>query len=149
MLYSLLLLPRLMVTGYQSYIHRAFWPGATSWEHICHIKRQIMFSSYRVLFYTPGWRAAMWIMCLAEGQKVAGIGGNHTRNPLIQSQWFNPIYHGTIQAMKTCFGTFAKFHLGLLLNRNIARMKARCIGVDLQAFWNHRSQWLISSLQKP
>ena len=37
----------------------------------------------------------MWIKCLAEGQKVPGIDGNRTRNPLIQSQGFNPIYHGT------------------------------------------------------
>ena len=27
--------------------------------------------------------------------KVPGIDGNRTRNPLIQSQGFNPIYHGT------------------------------------------------------
>ena len=37
----------------------------------------------------------MWIKCLAEGQKVPGIDGNRTWNPLIQSQGFNPIYHGT------------------------------------------------------
>ena len=42
--------------------------------------------------YTPGWRAAMWIKCLAERTKVPGIDGNRTRNPLIQSQGFNPIY---------------------------------------------------------
>ena len=57
--------------------------------------QQITFASYRVPIYTPGWRAAMWIKCLAEGQKVPGIDGNRTRNPLIQSQGFNPIYHGT------------------------------------------------------
>ena len=55
----------------------------------------ITFASYRVPIYTPGWRAAMWIKGLAEGQKVPGIDGNRTRNPLIQSQGFNPIYHGT------------------------------------------------------
>ena len=32
------------------------------------------FASYRVPIYTPGWRAAMWIKCLAEGQKVPGYG---------------------------------------------------------------------------
>ena len=37
----------------------------------------------------------MWIKCLAEGQNVPGIDGNRNRNPLIQSQGFNPIYHGT------------------------------------------------------
>ena len=26
-----------------------------------------------VPIYTPGWRAAMWIKCLAVGQKVPGI----------------------------------------------------------------------------
>ena len=50
---------------------------------------------YRVPIYTPGWRAAMRIKCLDEGYKVPGIDGNRTRNPLIQSQGFNPIYHGT------------------------------------------------------
>ena len=48
-----------------------------------------------VPIYTPGWRAAMWIKCIAEGQKVPGIDGNRTRNPLIQSQGSNPICHGT------------------------------------------------------
>ena len=43
--------------------------------------------------HTPGWRAAMWIKCLAEGEKVPGIDGNRTRNPLIQSQGFTLIYH--------------------------------------------------------
>ena len=37
--------------------------------------QQITFASYRVPIYTPGWRAAMWIKCLAEGQKVPGIDG--------------------------------------------------------------------------
>ena len=68
---------------------------ATSGVHTCHIMQQIMFASYRVPIYTPGWRAAMWIKCLAEGQKVQGIDGNRTRNTLIQSQGLNPIYHGT------------------------------------------------------
>ena len=39
----------------------------------------------------------MWIKCLAEGQKCRGTDGNRTRNPLIQSQGFNPIYHGTVR----------------------------------------------------
>ena len=73
----------------------AFWLGATSGVHTCHIMQQITFASYRVPIYTPGWRAAMWIKCLAEGQKVPGIDRNRTRNPLIQSQGLNPIYHGT------------------------------------------------------
>ena len=60
-----------------------------------HIKKQITFEFYQVPIYTPGWRAAMWIKCLAERRKVPGIDGNQTRNPLIQSQGFNPIYHGT------------------------------------------------------
>ena len=55
-------------------------------------------NNVRVPIYTPGscgWRAAMWIKCHAEGQKVPGIDGNRTQNPLIQSQGFTPIYHGT------------------------------------------------------
>ena len=35
----------------------------------------ITFASYQVPIYTPGWRAAMWIKCLAEGQTVPGIDG--------------------------------------------------------------------------
>ena len=50
-----------------------------------------------VTIYTPGWRAAMWIKCLAEGQKCGAlIDWNQTYNPLIiQSHRFNPIYHCT------------------------------------------------------
>ena len=44
----------------------AFWPGATSGAHTCHIKRQITFALYWVPIYTPGWRVAMWIKGLAE-----------------------------------------------------------------------------------
>ena len=49
----------------------------------------------------PGTHLYTWVessnvdKALAEGQKVPGIDGNRTRNPLIQSQGFNPIYHGT------------------------------------------------------
>ena len=65
----------------------------------CQFIPQITFASYRVPIYTPGWRAAMWIKCLAEGQKVPGIDGNRTWNPLIQSQGFTPMYHGTSTRM--------------------------------------------------
>ena len=65
---------------------RSILPGATSGVHTCQIKRQITFASYRVAIYTPGWRAAMWIRCLAEGQKCQALTGIGTRNPLIQSQ---------------------------------------------------------------
>ena len=51
--------------------------------------------SYRVPIYTPGWRAAIWIKCLAEGQKVPGIDVNRTHDPLVQSRESNPLYHGT------------------------------------------------------
>ena len=59
------------------------------------------FTSYRVPIYTPGWRAAMWIKCLAEGQKVPGMDGNRTRNPLIQSQGFTLTIYTNIQC--ACF----------------------------------------------
>ena len=62
------------------------------------------FASYRVPIYTPGWRAAMCIKCLAEGQNCRGTEGNRTRNPLIKSQGFNPIYADVIQDLKIkCF----------------------------------------------
>ena len=35
----------------------------------------ITFASYQVPIYTPGWRAAMWIKCLAEGQKCRALTG--------------------------------------------------------------------------
>ena len=35
----------------------------------------ISFTSYRVPIYTPGWRAAMWIKCLAEEQKCQALTG--------------------------------------------------------------------------
>ena len=35
----------------------------------------IPFASYRVPIYTPGSRAAMWIKCLAEGQKYQATVG--------------------------------------------------------------------------
>ena len=38
---------------------------------------------------------SVWIKCIAEGQKVPGIDGKRTHNPLIQSHGLNPIYHGT------------------------------------------------------
>ena len=43
---------------------QAAYYGVTA-KHIL----KISFASYRVLIYTPGARAAMWINCLAEGQK--------------------------------------------------------------------------------
>ena len=36
----------------------------------------ITFASYRVPIYTPGWRAAMQIKCLAEGHKCRAAGSN-------------------------------------------------------------------------
>ena len=32
-----------------------------------------MFASYRAPIYTTEWRAAMWIKCLAEGQKCQAL----------------------------------------------------------------------------
>ena len=43
-------------------------PSCLSWRSGKYI-HNISFTSYRVPIYTPGWRAAMWIKCLAEGQK--------------------------------------------------------------------------------
>ena len=57
-------------------------------QHILHIL-------YRVPIYTPGWRAAMWIKCLAERQKCQALTGIEPATSLIQSQGFNPIYHDT------------------------------------------------------
>ena len=53
------------------------------------------------------------LKCLAEGQKVLGIDGNRTRNPLIQSQGFTPIYHGTSKGSKW--------------QSDISRKRAKCV----------------------
>ena len=49
-------------------------PSCLSWHSGKYI-HNISFTSYRVPIYTPGWRAAMWIKCLAEGQKCQALTG--------------------------------------------------------------------------
>ena len=49
-------------------------PSCLSWRSGKYI-HNISFTSYRVPIYTPGWRAAMWIKCLAEGQKCQAWTG--------------------------------------------------------------------------
>ena len=44
-------------------------PSCLYWRSGKYI-HNISFTSYRVPIYTPGWRAAMWIKCLAEGQSA-------------------------------------------------------------------------------
>ena len=41
----------------------------------------------RVLIYTPESRAAMWINCLAEGQKCSGDGEIRTRALSVRVEW--------------------------------------------------------------
>ena len=49
-------------------------PSCLSWRSGKYI-HNISITSYRVPIYTPGWRAAMWIKCLAEGQKCQALTG--------------------------------------------------------------------------
>ena len=49
-------------------------PSCLSWRSGKYI-HNISFTSYRVPIYTPGWRAAMWIKCLADGQKCQALTG--------------------------------------------------------------------------
>ena len=49
-------------------------PSCLSWHSGKYI-HNISFTSYRVPIYTPGWRAAMWIKCLAEGQMCHALMG--------------------------------------------------------------------------
>ena len=49
-------------------------PSCLSWRSGKYI-HNISFTSYRVPIYTPGWRAAMWIKCLPEGQKCQALTG--------------------------------------------------------------------------
>ena len=53
-------------------------------------------TSYRVPIYTPGSRAAMWINCLAEGQKCRGDGGIRT------SAWESSEYTNIPQHLWYC-----------------------------------------------
>ena len=54
-------------------VRRHFRGGAHTYMY--HIKRQILLPSYRVPIYTPGWRAAMWIKCLGDGQECQAFTG--------------------------------------------------------------------------
>ena len=49
-------------------------PSCLLWHSGKYI-HNISFTSYRVPIYTPGSRAAMWIKCLAEGQKCQALTG--------------------------------------------------------------------------
>ena len=49
-------------------------PSCLSWRSGKYV-HNTSFTSYRVPIYTPGWRAAMWIKCLAEGQKCQAWTG--------------------------------------------------------------------------
>ena len=53
---------------------------------------KMMFASYQVPIYTPGWRAAMWIKC-QKRTKVPGIDGNLTRNPLTFQTLFKNVFN--------------------------------------------------------
>ena len=88
------------VNGYNfQWTNLAPWGASTKSAYnivataILHI---ISFTSYRVPIYTPGSRAAMWIKCLAEGQKCDGLAGFWTGDPVIQSPRFNPLCHHII-----------------------------------------------------
>ena len=48
------------------------------YKHIHANSTTIPFASYRDPIYTPGSRSAMWIKCLAEGQKYRMTVGNRT-----------------------------------------------------------------------
>ena len=63
------------LTFFEMHCSMRFRPGITSGAYTCRIKRQIMFASYRVHIYTPGWRATMRIKSLAEGQKCQAWTG--------------------------------------------------------------------------
>ena len=60
-------------------VHKFHSPGSVpllsclSWRYR-QILLNISFASYRIPIYTLGSRAAMWINCLAEGQKCWAIG---------------------------------------------------------------------------
>ena len=53
-----------------------------------------MFASYQVPIYTPGSRAAMWIKCLAEGQKyraMVGVKCTHQYTTAVTAPIFDDI----------------------------------------------------------
>ena len=70
----------------------AFWPGTTAGAHTCHIKRQNHLHPTGFPFiHLHGEQQCGYLMSWWR-TIVAGIDRNRTRNPLIQSQGFNPIY---------------------------------------------------------
>ena len=72
---NILLLPRSLNYSAQFPLPREHsLPSCLSWRSGKYI-HNISFTSYRVPIYTPGWRAAMWIKCLAEGQKCQAWTG--------------------------------------------------------------------------
>ena len=54
-------------------------PGIAACDNGSGKFKQLSVTSYQVPIYTPGSRAAMWINCLAEGQKCHGDGEIRTR----------------------------------------------------------------------
>ena len=62
----------------------------------------ISFTSYRVRTHLYTWLESSNVDKVSCWRtKVPGIDGNRTRNPLIQSQGFTPIYHGTSTYLDT------------------------------------------------
>ena len=83
-------------------------PSCLSWRY-----RQI--HTQYILHILPGTHLYTWVESSNVDKvscwrtKVPGINGNRTHNPLIQSQGFTPIYHGTfILVMKWRFHSLIK-----------------------------------------
>ena len=95
------------VTGFdfQSYTHSApsQLPGEHSGQAPLQGRTRATPSDDNKVRILPGTHLHTWV---ERGNvdnvltKVLGIDGNRTRYPLIQSQWFNPIYHGTSELVK-------------------------------------------------
>ena len=64
--------------------------------HMPHQVRRTALAFYRVPIYTPGWKAAMWIMCLAEGHKFQALTGIESKLQHFDPESrAHPIYHST------------------------------------------------------
>ena len=97
----------------------------------CQIKRQITFASYWVPIYTPGLRAAMWIKCLAEGQKVPSNGQDSNSGHNDGSGVSTPILYDTSTNTTTNTSTKYRYCLYLALSIPMLLLFPKCLYLSI------------------
>ena len=79
----------------------------------------ISFTSYRVPIYTPGWRAAMWIKCVAEGQKCQALTGSNPEpfDPESRGHSNIPRHLTLLEEILIPVGIFCTYNITMLVNK--------------------------------